>query len=357
MKKISPFQFVSLLLASRLFVTMTYSPSAAESSLTTIIGGSVSMLMQAIALLAPLAIAHKYGDRNVVELGYRLGKPTGILLSLIYSAFLIWTAARVMRDFSEFITFAFPVFTAKTAIIVFMAAAAVYIASMGIEATARSSVVILALLIAMISFVLLGTSGEIDVHNLSISVESPVSDILTSAVYSFGRNSELILICMILPCLRSRQRTASYSYLGIKYLAASLIAFLYTSILGSFAYSAPLPFFHLSSYSNTAVVARFDPLFLIVWTLCAVIKLSAMLWAAGRCVGYMLPKAKPIYILPAMGALSLLAFLPSKGTASPQSPSLALFAAAVTAFLCIIPPAAVLLIPKTKTTNKREENK
>lgn len=295
MRKISFIQFISILIVSRLFVTMAYSPVDSENSLVTILGGLISTAMQAVVVIAPIALVKKFPDKNVVELSYSVSKPVGVLVSLIYASFLVWVAVKTLCDFSAFITYAFPIFTAKKMIIIFMAATALYISMLGLEPIVRTALIVLVLFFIMLITVLLGTSGTIDVHNLNLAVDEPLKECIMSGINSAGRNTCIVAGCLLLPCLRSKHGGAMYSYLLIKYSVIALIIFLYTAILGNFSYSAQLPFFHLSSYSDSSVIARFDSLFLIVWTLCALMKLSAYFWLAGSCLKCFSPKIKRLY--------------------------------------------------------------
>ncbi len=346
MKKISPFQLIALLLLCRLFITMTYSPADAEKPLLTIAGGLIALLIQAAIIAAPIAVSGRQGNENVITAGFGAAKPVGLFLALLYGAFLIWTAARTLGDFSAFITFAFPVFTAKKTIVFFLAATALYICTLGPEPIARTAVIALALFAVMLTAVLLGTSGNIDIHNLSASSHDPWGDTLRSGIFSIGRDSELVLLCIMLPALRKSRGKTLYSFIGIKYLLVAACVFLFSAILGEFAQSVQLPFFHLSSYSDTAVIARFDALFLIVWTFCAVIKSAVYFWAAGACLGYIIPKSRPVYTQSAAAALALTAAAFS-ATAGPQSPQRSLAASAAVAILGgIIPVVVMLICPK-----------
>lgn len=305
MKKISFMQFISVLIVSRLFVTMAYSPVNSENSLVTILGGLISTALQAAVIAAPVALVKKFPGRNVVELSWSVSRPVGALVSLIYASFLVWVSVRTLCDFSAFITYAFPIFTAKRMIIIFMAITALYISLLGLEPIVRTAMIVLALFIIMLITVLLGTSGTVDIHNLDLAVEEPLKQCIMSGINSAGRNTCIVAGCLLLPCLRSRHGGAIYSYLMIKYLVIALIIFLYTAILGNFSYSAQLPFFHLSSYSDSSVIARFDSLFLTVWTLCAVMKLSAYFWLAGECLKCFSPKIKRLYANSAVSAVAL----------------------------------------------------
>lgn len=349
MRKISYMQFIAILIVSRLFVTMAYSPAGDENSLVTIFGGIISSAVQAILIIAPIALVKKFPDKNVVDISYNVAVPVGVFISALYAAFLIWASVNTMCDFSSFITLAFPIFTAKRVIILFMAAAALYISILGLEPIVRSALIVLALFFIMLIAVLLGTSGEIDVHNLDISVSDPLKQCVMSAVNSTGRNTCIVVACLILPRLRSGQAGAMYSYLGIKYAVIGVIMFLYTAILGNFSYSMQLPFFHLSSYSHSSIIARFDSLFLIVWTLCAVMKLSAYTLLAGDCIRCFSPKIGRGCANIAVSIITTAIVMLQVGSIDRmKTDSYPLLASAALVLLAGVIPALMLLVPKAK---------
>lgn len=354
---ISGVQLICLLLVGRLFITMTYSPAGNENTLITILGGLFSNALQALLLIFPLLLIRKFPDKNVVEVGYDAAAPIGAILSVLYAAFLLWVSIKLMCDFSEFITVAFPIFSAKKLIVLFMALTALYISTLGAEPIARSSAVAAALFIVMLILVLLGTSGELDIHNLNISVEDPMGDILSSAADTFGRNAELVTACLLLPYLRSGYGKTVYSYIAIKYAAVAAIAVLFTAILGNFTYSSPLPFFHLSSYSDSAVIARFDALFLITWTLFAVIKLGICIFLAGRCLSYISPKTRPAYANCVITALALICVLFIIRYSDIRSLENSKLCAAALILLAAVIPALALLVPNGKNSKSGKKDK
>lgn len=352
MKKISYIQFIAVLIVSRLFVTMAYSPINSENSLVTILGGLISSAFQALLLIAPIALVKRFPDKNVVDIGYIAARPLGVFIAIIYAAFFVWASFKTICEFSAFITFAFPIFTAKRMIIIFLAITALYISSLGVEPIVRTALIVLCLFLIMLITVLLGTSGEIDIHNLDLSVADPLRACLASAVNSTGRNTCVVAGCLLLPCLRSRQASAIYSYLGIKYVVIGVIIFIYTAILGEFSYSAQLPFFHLSSYSDSSVIARFDSLFLVVWTLCAVMKISIYFWLAGSCVKSLSPKITTSAANAFICIVTVAAVMLMLGSIELEPASYPVLSTAAFTVLTGVIPALMLLVPKEKKSKR-----
>ncbi len=306
MKKLSVAQFLSLLILSRLFFTMTYTPVQAETPLITIVGGILSTLIQLVLIIPPIMLWKRFPDSNIVAVGYIASKPVGIALSAVYGAYFLLVAVKVLGDFSHFISFAFPVFSFESAIILSMAIGASYIAYLGITPLSRTSVIAISLFAVMLAIVVSESSGSIDPSNLTLHSERPVAGIINAGILSIGRNTSVVLGCFMLPLLKSRKATPLTAFIIAKYFIVAVIIFLYSSILGSFAQVGQLPFFHLSSYSDTSIVARFDPIFLIVWTMTGILYLSALIWAAATAIGYAVPKVPQKRLCPAVSGIAFL---------------------------------------------------
>ncbi len=289
MKKLSVAQFLSLLILCRLFVTMTYTPVDSEAPLITIAGEILSTLIQLALIIPPVILRKRFPDRNMVSVGYIPSKAVGIVLSAVYGTFFMLVAVKVLGDFSHFINFAFPVFSFESAIILSMAVGAAYIAYLGITPLSRTSVIAITLFVLMLAIVVSESSGSIDPSNLTLHSEKPVAGIIHAGIMSIGRNTSIVLGCFMLPLLKGRKSTPLAVFVTAKYFIVTLIIFFYSSILGSFARVGQLPFFHLSSYSDTSIVARFDPIFLVVWTMTGTVYLSALIWASATAVGYAVP--------------------------------------------------------------------
>ncbi len=292
MKKITAAQFISLMILSRLFVTMTYTPVGNENPLITIFGGLIATIVQLLLIIPPLILIRRYPDKNIITVAYCISRPLGVLVGTAYGLFFSLSAVKVLCDFSHFVGFAFPVFSFKIAVILSMAIACGYIATLGIKPLARTGVIVLFLFILMLSIVILGSHGELDSTNLTLYSDGTLTRILRSAMQFLGRGTSLVLACFLLPNLQSKKATTLISFVSLKYIGVALIIYLYTAILGSYATTAQLPFFHLSSYSDTSIIARFDSVFLIVWTMTGVCHLSALIWAVSVITSYALPKSQ-----------------------------------------------------------------
>lgn len=312
MRKISSTQFVAMLITCRLFVTMTYSPVGSENNLLAILAIALSSVVQSLMIIIPLLLYRITPQMNVVENGYCISKPLGYLYSLVYGLYTMWIGISVLVNFSLFMKLAFPVFHSEISIVISLAAVGLYAACLGIQPTGRSSVLVMILFVAMIVAVVLGASGKIKPNELHLATENLPKMFASDTFEEIGRNAELCAVAFLLPHLRKNQTAATYSYLAVKLVAVTFIVFLYTSILGNYAYTAKLPFYHLSSYSKTTVIERFGALFLILWTMAAVIKLALFIYISGTCLKFSFPamsSVKAKLIVTVIATFTAMAFL------------------------------------------------
>ncbi|MBQ7980030.1 MAG: hypothetical protein IJ305_00315, partial [Oscillospiraceae bacterium] len=232
MKKLNSVQLVSLLILSRLYISMTYTPVGNESSLITIVGGIFTSIIELILIIPALMLAKRCTDKSVVTASFSTSRGFGKFVAAAYGIYFLATAVKVLGDFSHFISFAFPVFSFESAIILSMAIAGGYMASLGLASLARTAVISLFLFAVMLTAVILGTSGGIDITNLTLHSDKPLLSVFRSAYMGLGRDSALVLGIFLLSAVDSK-RGVMISFISIKYLLVSGIIFLYSSILGS----------------------------------------------------------------------------------------------------------------------------
>ncbi|WP_129709876.1 GerAB/ArcD/ProY family transporter [Priestia megaterium] len=139
-----------------------------------------------------------------------LGKVMGTVLAFVYILYFMYDASRVLRDFGEMLlTFAYPdtpLFIANALLILVI----IYATRKGIEVIARSGelLFIFMYVLAVIGFILIVSSGLIDVTNLKPVLEKgmlpPLKVALSETLYF--PFTEAIVFTMILPYLNNPKK-------------------------------------------------------------------------------------------------------------------------------------------------------
>ncbi|TYR81622.1 GerAB/ArcD/ProY family transporter [Priestia megaterium] len=139
-----------------------------------------------------------------------VGKYLGSLLAFLYIVHFAYAAARVLRDFGEMlVTFAYvdtPLFIVNALLML----AIIYTVRKGIEVIARTGelLFILIYILAVFGFILIVSSGLMDLNNLKPVLEEGISRVLKvvltqSLFVPFG---EAVVFIMILPYLNDSKK-------------------------------------------------------------------------------------------------------------------------------------------------------
>jgi spore germination protein KB len=139
------------------------------------------------------------------------GKYVGWIIGLLYVVFLLYDAARDLRDFGDLLLSSTLTETPLLAINILLVLAICYVLYLGIEVLARTAEVFVVILI-FIGFtgnLLVYFSGNVDIHNLQPFLENGWKPIVTTAfpLTTFFPFGEMIVFTMLLPYLNRPELT------------------------------------------------------------------------------------------------------------------------------------------------------
>ncbi|MCM3654411.1 GerAB/ArcD/ProY family transporter [Metabacillus litoralis] len=139
------------------------------------------------------------------------GKYVGWIIGLLYVVFLLYDAARDLRDFGDLLLSSTLTETPLSAINILLVLAICYVLYLGIEVLARTAEVFVVILI-FIGFtgnLLVYFSGNVDIHNLQPFLENGWKPIVTTAfpLTTFFPFGEMIVFTMLLPYLNRPELT------------------------------------------------------------------------------------------------------------------------------------------------------
>ncbi len=271
--KISSWQLLLLLFLSRLFTTITFFSLESKDSASIILPFAASVLVEIILFVPAILLYKKYPKENAIISALKVNKVLGIILICIYSIFLIFMVFKTVRFFLYFFETAFSDLLPVVWVGVMLLAASVYVAYLGIVAAARSAAVVFGLFIVMLLIVIPATAGDFEISNyytMPISSNSLFQGILDG----ISRSDETVVLVLIMPYLREKLAKAVYGFLGMKLVFIEGIIICCMLLLGGYMTAAPFSFFTMCRYAKTAFIERLDAVYLVVWTLMGVIKLS-----------------------------------------------------------------------------------
>ncbi len=271
--KISSWQLLILLFLSRIFITITYftlediSPSVMMST------SAFSVAADMILVIPTIFLYKKYPDENVIRSAFEISKIFGVILFVLYFIFAIFMIFRTVRFFLYFFENAFLNLLPTIVVGILLIAASAYVAHLGIEAAARSASIVFVSFILLLIAVVFTTAEDFDISNYYVE---PIgtSDIFSGIVNGISRSSEMVVLVLLLPYLKNGIGKSVYGFLLIKLLFVEMIVLLCMLLLGGYIEAVPFPFFTVCSFAKAPFVERLDAVFLVIWTLMGVIKLS-----------------------------------------------------------------------------------
>ncbi|MDD6269400.1 MAG: hypothetical protein PUA84_05025 [Oscillospiraceae bacterium] len=280
MNKISCGQLTSALLLSNAFMLMCLSAPVGKNFLA---GTLISFVLQAL-LCIPITILYKKGfslSAYCEEKHYLI--PCSFALYFIIrggiSFLLVWNGAEQLSlPFSE------PLVTA-----VLIGIVCLYTASLGLQAFARASSVVFGILVITLVILLLGAFKRADIANLPLSDEGTVFG-NTAANLAMADTLPAFFVLMSFTKDNASPKTLMFLPAGL--ILWELVIFLCITVLGSLLPSAPYPFFLLTSVSQPLTTQRADAVYLILFVLLCIVRITLLTVLSAHIMGMVFPKLR-----------------------------------------------------------------
>lgn len=350
MKKISSAQLITLLFVTRTFLSITYGVSENRINvLLSMLSILTSAVIQLVLVIPPLIFNRCYQGQHFLDVAFCRSKALGTALSLGYGLFFMFEAARNLGFFSYFLINEFSETVSAFAVILILGAVAIYGASLEISTLARTSAVAVFIFAVMFFVVIFGVTGNYDILNLQTATPIPkdtTRGFFKDVFDKIGRSDDLVALPFLLSHVNKNSEKGTYFYLFIKLLVMETMIVASALALGEFAFNLALPFYTLSTYAKTSIVERYDSIYMCVWTIDMVIKLSVLVYLAGVCLSKIRVRKPNIFagLIPTALAL-VLSFTDSFDSVFFKAPSV----------YVIIILASVLPLILSLSFNKKEE--
>ncbi|MDO5125404.1 MAG: GerAB/ArcD/ProY family transporter [Ruminococcus sp.] len=289
MKKISSYQFIAILLCSKLFCIMTYIPDEDDNSAIILISIALTIIIEALLVIPIIAFYNKNNGEGLLSFASSKSRVLGIGVSILFLLFSLWSIIETMGDLTFFLQYCFFDTYASWAVIIVISATAFYVAHTGISNLARISGIILITTIICLGLIFLGFKYHVDIIELNIAVAKPVSAVAKTIPKLLASAKEIVAFVILLDALRSNVGKTIYSYLGTTAVITLISATIVIVVLQNFVYLSKLPFFTLSAYSQTKIIQHYEGFFMVLWTLCALIKLTLFTICVQHCIHQILP--------------------------------------------------------------------
>lgn len=332
-KKIGWGQLLLLLLMCRVFTLMTFSQHTDDVLTVRMTAAVISSAIQAVLLIPAVLLRD-----SVTRAAMSRSRAAGIFAAVLYLLFfLFYTLSGVMR-FRGFLSDRFFRNSGGILWLAVLLAVCAYCARLGTEALGRSGVLLFWLFAAALVIMIISSAGDFDMTNLIFG--EPVSDSLFPAVLEdLSRNGEICAAVVLAGHIRSRLRCGVYGLLASKLILIEAVILLITAVLGDFAAYTDYPFLTVGTFNGIGsggnFIQRGDALYLIVWTVTAVVNVSLFLHISAELIEAIFPKFRFGASVSAAAVFAAAAVLTVTGTSIPEN---AVFSAcAVAVFAGVIP--------------------
>ncbi|MBQ8827021.1 MAG: GerAB/ArcD/ProY family transporter [Oscillospiraceae bacterium] len=299
--KISTGQFLCLLLICRIFDLMTFVPLVSEgySFGEQAAAAVISTVIQAVLVIPLIIFERRFPERTVTAVIAEKNLFAGKTASALYFVFFLVSALSGTVSFMRFLESRFFHGTGDFLMPVIFIAVCVYCAYCGIEGIARSSIFVLVFFILIMALMTASSVGNFSTVNFYGSING--KGLADAVISDLARNSFITAAAFLIKNTDRSCRKGLYGLLGAKLIITELVMLMITGILGGYAQLTDYPFMEVGSYSEARLFQRNDALYLIVWTLAAVVTVSLFIRITAGLAKEIFPKIR--FGLPVTGVI------------------------------------------------------
>ncbi|MDE6746650.1 MAG: GerAB/ArcD/ProY family transporter [Oscillospiraceae bacterium] len=293
-------QLLLLLFMCRVFTLMTFVPFARDGEGLTLrlTAAAVSTAVQAV-LLIPVAVLKKSSTEVILQ----KNKPCGIIAAALYLLFFLFVTANSLVHFQSFLSARFFPYADSLVWIGVMLIVCVYCACLGTEALGRSAVLLFWIFVISLAAMAISSAKEAESANLYFEPLN-TGELFSAVLDDLSRSGEIcaavFLAGRVRPAEQNRPdgksgcglRCGIYGLLASKLVLAETVMLLVAAVLGDFALLSDYPFLALGTFGGERFIQRADSLYLIVWTITAVLNVSLFLHISAGLFGEVFAKMK-----------------------------------------------------------------
>ena len=278
--KIGVWQLCCLLLLSRLLTTLTFSPVGAEKMQTAdYLPAVLAAAFLIFLFFVPVFLQRRFfSGMDITDVAYTVSPllSKGCCVSYIL-CFQFLTLAAVARLELFVGSVVFPNNDSAFFILLFVLAA-VYAASLGLEALGRAGTICLVLFLGAFLCITLAMTDKINLVNLSPAFSKGAAPIWTAGLDAATRTIEPAVAAVLLPRINGKPGKAFAVGLGCFIFFTESILFFVFAGLGDYALTQMFPVHAVAVLAEFSVFRRFDVLLTGVWILTAFVKVSLLLY-------------------------------------------------------------------------------
>lgn len=291
--KISTWQFFILLILSRMFLLLTYTPRPQQDESGSI--GTVAILFSFLMnflLVLPIYFLNKTicGQGFRAACRRRLGNALGSGLLLLYALLFLLISANTLLGFQFFFTNTVYVHAAPAAILISMLLLVWYALHLGLEPLCRVTSIIFAVFLPVMAFILITQFSQISVLNLQPLQWSDASYIGRSVYYFASNFMEFTLIPIFSQNINKGRKKGFVFFVCTSSIISALTTFILMGSLGAYGATQLFPIFTAAQASEVSIFQRLDSLYMAIWVIIAFARASLYALAGSILLRDLLPE-------------------------------------------------------------------
>lgn len=279
--KISAFQFYSILLLSRILITLTYTPKYTEGiTVSDKIFQTLFRFAFGIIITLPVFLLNKKNENELQNKNGTFPKIKAMIFSAVFFYFSVTTVTR-LDLFAG--TVMFPETDVKFLILLVIVLCA-YAVSLGIEPIARSAVMFVIPVILSLAFVFFSLVKQVDFLNLTPLFYNGVFPVVKTSLNAVGRTVEYAVIAASLPFVKGNSKKGFFIWITVQTAITAIIFFFEGTVLGEFSNMQLFPVYTIASMAQFSFFRGLGAIITGVWILCAFLKISLLIFLQSKLI-------------------------------------------------------------------------
>lgn len=281
--QISTAQAVMLLVLSRMFRTVTYSPMFEDlTEASAIVYADIISIFVTLIIILPLFILLRNGQDDILLESTKCSRKFGKVVMVYYFLLIMLVLINTTSRFEAFMSNAiFPNISSLTVIISFLLVC-LYGAKMGFEAISRASSILFVIFIISLIFIFGFSFEKMHLVNLKPIIDKPISTVYELVVHNISHNMEFVLLVLFLPKVKGTFSKITLWYIFISGIFITLVGSITVLILGDFTLNQIFPFFSIASIMEGGTIQRMDSIHMALWVLISYVRVTLCLILANE---------------------------------------------------------------------------
>lgn len=310
-ERITAQQLFCILFVSRVvvFLGLNVRSLGGENFLEGISSYLLAMLLTTALLVPVWLLQRKFPGSSIAESSVQVLGRGGKAAAMLYVLYFVWVNSASLGTFLVFLRDAVNPELSTVLIVTALATVAVYGAWRGVETIARCAACVAVLLALSILLVLVGVLPQWNSQNLLPLFANGTGQLTCGAVRFIAASSVVADLAVLLPVAKGNRVKGYFFWAVGTTLLAVLILLVLAGCLGAYGALQNFPVYELSVMTGVRSLQRLDAVFVGVWMMGLLVRMSCDLYACRVCGASICGRNTKLWSLVVGAAVLLLAII------------------------------------------------